>query len=95
MSFIAMSNNTWKHRTDIPTEDITTPGSNHSISISLSRLLKVSYAHDIRNFSSQYLVVNIRDQDIEIFRVRATNIMNINKITAVSSLFPTFSRKKG
>jgi hypothetical protein len=67
---------------------------NHAIGISLSCLRMVWYAHDFRNFRLEFFFGNIRDQDIIIFRIRASNIVNVNEFITMSSLLLTGMRRE-
>jgi len=78
-------NNCWKYRPKLPPVYITITDFDHFICIFRSCLRMVRYPHYLRDFSSQFLIINIRDQHIVIFRIRATDIMNIDIFAAILS----------
>ena len=93
MSLVFETNNTRKYQSEIV--DKTSTNFNHFVDPVFSRLLEVWYTCKFRNIRSQYVVVYIRDQGNEVFRVHATNIVNVDEFSTLCSLLRFLLGEKG
>ncbi|RPB15802.1 hypothetical protein P167DRAFT_378762 [Morchella conica CCBAS932] len=84
---LALMTNCWKYHPQLPTIYIDMINFKGLIGICLSRLRKVRYAYYLRHLTSQYFIIDVCGQDIKLFRIHTTDIMDINVFATLFGLF--------